>query len=228
MLVWIISRYNRDSVIAWGVLSVVYLGVAIRWSYLIDWTLGMDFLLAGIWSFMTLILAWDIEAKRDLRLAGVAFCGGLVIEWWGTTTNLWHYYTAERPPLWILPAWPVAALAIDRLARILGHTPLSRWAWPVLPAFAVWMTTFLWPAIDVTSSKVIVALMIGTLFLARDLRGDVCIFVAGTLLGVFLEYWGTSRHCWTYYSGEIPPPVAAFAHGFASVAFSRGLSRVSR
>ena len=44
--------------------------------------------------------------------------GGLVIEAWGTQTLLWTYYTAERPPLWIIPAWPIASLTIDRLARL--------------------------------------------------------------------------------------------------------------
>ena len=43
---------------------------------------------------------------------------------------------------------------------------------------------------------------------------------------VFLEYWGTSRGCWTYYTGETPPLIAAIAHGFASVAFARGAAVV--
>jgi hypothetical protein len=47
----------------------------------------------------------------------VGMVGGLVIEAWGTQTNLWHYYTAERPPLWIIPAWPIASLSIDRITR---------------------------------------------------------------------------------------------------------------
>ena len=35
--------------------------------------------------------------------------------------HLWIYYTRERPPLWIIPAWPIASLSIDRLTRLLNH-----------------------------------------------------------------------------------------------------------
>ena len=38
----------------------------------------------------------------------------------------------------------------------------------------------------------------------------------------------TSRYCWTYHTGEIPPPVAVFAHGFAAVAFARALAALER
>lgn len=49
------------------------------------------------------------------------------------------------------------------------------------------------------------------------------LFIAGAALGVFLEYWGTTRFCWTYYTREKPPFEAALAHGFATVAFARGV-----
>jgi len=32
------------------------------------------------------------------------------------------YYTGEAPPLWILPAWPIANLAINRIVRFLRIT----------------------------------------------------------------------------------------------------------
>ena len=51
----------------------------------------------------------------------------------------------------------------------------------------------------------------------------VMFFTAGAAVGIFLEYWGTSRHCWTYWTKEIPPAEAVLAHGFASVAFARGV-----
>jgi uncharacterized membrane protein len=59
--------------------------------------------------------------------------------------------------------------------------------------------------------------------MCRRYRTDVVLFVAGSFLGIFLEYWGTSRHCWNYYTGGIPPVIAVVAHGFASVAFARAL-----
>jgi hypothetical protein len=47
------------------------------------------------------------------------------------------------------------------------------------------------------------------------------IFLMGAALGYFLERWGTSRLCWTYYTRETPPVFAVFAHGMASVSFWR-------
>jgi hypothetical protein len=46
-------------------------------------------------------------------------------------------------------------------------------------------------------------------------------FLAGAVLGIFLEYWGTTRECWTYYTLQKPPLFAVLAHGLASVAFWR-------
>src|SRR5688572_2093207 len=89
-----------------------YMDGRFPWYYYVDW------LLLGIFLFMSL----TIMARADLKVDGltvfVGLCGGLVIESWGTQTNLWHYYTAERPPLWIIPAWPIASLSIDRLTRL--------------------------------------------------------------------------------------------------------------
>lgn len=233
MLAALLSRYDRKSLFAWAGLFVLYVVVLVVWHDLINWTLDMDFLLGCIWGFMTMALAWDIRPRRDITMAGVAFFGGLVIEWWGTTTNIWHYYTAERPPIWILPAWPVAALAIDRISRVLGEFVDAsgrdfriafRWAWLALPVFVLSMMNFSWRGLDQNSTWVIFALMLGVLATMRNARQDVLVFCGGALLGIFLEYWGTSRYCWTYYTEEIPPTVAIVAHGFASVAFVRGVT----
>jgi hypothetical protein len=52
------------------------------------------------------------------------------------------YYTNERPPLWIIPAWPIASLSIDRLYRLLRSkletVPQGVFRtlhWILLPAF---------------------------------------------------------------------------------------------
>ena len=217
--------YDRRSFFALGTLGVVYLTVAIVFNHLIDLDAPADYLLGGIWLFMTATLVWGVDYRRDLKLAFVAFFGGLVIEWWGTTTHLWWYYTKERPPLWILPAWPVAALTIERMALVVNRALPARasllW-WVLLPGFVVWMTFFGWKTHDILSSRVIFLLMVGVLATATDRRKDLAIFLAGGLLGIFLEYWGTSRFCWRYYTREVPPAVATVAHGFASVAFWRG------
>jgi hypothetical protein len=234
--------YDRRSLIALGVLVTTGAAVGYRWSDLVDANGGMDWLLAGTWIVMAALLTWDVNARRDLVLLLVGLCGGGVIEWWGTTSRIWTYFTLERPPLWILPAWPIAALAIDRIARLFDRTllelyrgraePSPRWFsaayWLLVPSFVVSMIAFAWHTLPLTSTLVVIALMIGITLRCSDPRRDVLIFIGGSLLGIFLEYWGTSRQCWTYYTGQVPPPVAAFAHGFASIAFCRGASGVSR
>ena len=47
--------------------------------------------------------------------------------------------------------------------------------------------------------------------------------LAGMVLGYFLEYWGTSRACWTYYTRETPPFLTVMAHGYGQVLFARAL-----
>jgi hypothetical protein len=47
------------------------------------------------------------------------------------------------------------------------------------------------------------------------------VFWAGAGLGYFLELWGTTRACWTYYTYQTPPLFAVMAHGMAAVAFWR-------
>jgi len=223
--VW--SGFTRLSLLP--VLGVVLTAVlvAVGWWDLVDVNDPFDGLLAFLWLFMALLMSWRVRLRRDLLLAFTAVWGGFLIEWWGTTTQLWTYFTRERPPLWIIPAWPVAALATERLAYMLDRAlPRSRlWPWWVLyvsvPLFIVWMCGFMAPSWHVSSSHVVLGIMIGVTIGSRTPRRDVVLFVMGTVLGYGLEYWGTSRHCWTYYTRETPPWVTAFAHGFASVAFFR-------
>ena len=91
----------------------------------------------------------------------------------------------------------------------------------VVPLFVLWMTIFLWPTAHLLASRVVIGLMVLVACFTIDARRDMTLFLAGTTMGVFLEYWGTSRYCWTYYTEQIPPPVAVFAHGFAAIAFAR-------
>src|SRR5512137_1830074 len=84
------------------------------------WWLYMDWLLLAIFAFMSLTIIAHADLRRDALIVFVGTLGGLVIESWGTQTNLWFYYTAERPPLWIIPAWPIASLSIDRLTRLMS------------------------------------------------------------------------------------------------------------
>jgi hypothetical protein len=192
------------------------------WYDLVDW------LLLGIFAFMSITIMARADLKVDGLIVFVGLFGGLVIESWGTQTNLWHYYTAERPPLWIIPAWPIASLSIDRITRALRRFTVKlsnnffRAAyWATFLSFYALMLWFVAPTFDKSytiASLVICALMILT---PPDKRMVLLVFVAGSALGYFLERWGTTRECWIYYTGETPPVFAVFAHGMAAVAFWR-------
>ena len=90
------------------------------------------------------------------------------------------------------------------------------------------MLVFVWPTFG-KSLTVLAALLVGLLILAlRTQPGAVLVFLAGSGLGYFLELWGTTRECWTYYTFEKPPFFAVLAHGMAAVAFWWGLTLYQR
>lgn len=210
------------------------------------WWLYFDWLLVGIFLVMSLLIMAGADLKVDAWIVFVGFVGGLVIEGWGTQTEIWWYYTSERPPMWIIPAWPIASLSIDRIVRLLSRIPsgsrmrespgdalvqggsersphfiyrLSYWI--MFPAFYALLLSFVWPTLD--KSLTIMALILVTFLILTptDHRLAVLTFTAGSGLGYFLEYWGTTRECWTYYTLEKPPLFAVLAHGMAAVAFWR-------
>ena len=209
------------------------------------WWLYFDWLLVGIWLVMSMMIMAGADLKVDVWIIFVGFIGGLVIESWGTQTEIWWYYTAERPPLWIIPAWPIASLSIDRLVRFLRRgiqessvenkpqptklvlpVHFHAWLfkalyWLVFPAFFVLMLAYVWPTLDKSFtilSLILVAILILT---PTDHRLAVLTFTSGSALGYFLELWGTTRQCWTYYTLGTPPLFAVLAHGMAAVAFWR-------
>jgi len=200
---------------------ISYIDGSLPWYYYVDW------LLLGIFLFMSLTIMARADLKADSLSVFVGRCGGLVIESWGTQTNLWHYYTAERPPLWIIPAWPIASLSIDRIVRLLDHLLPKRdalYPWPYWLTFGAFYTLMLWfvaPTID--KSYTVAALIICALMILdpADKRTALLWFAAGSGLGYFLERWGTTRECWTYYTYQTPPLFAVLAHGMAAVAFWR-------
>ncbi len=209
----------------WWPLAVDYLALIDRSQPI--WT-QLDWLLIGIFATMSLLIMAGADLKADSWILFVGLAGGLVIESWGTQTELWTYYTQERPPLWIIPAWPIASLSIDRLVRLLDRlvAPLPGRAWPALywllfPAFLLLLFSFVWPTR--TLSLTVTALLLCILLTASptDHRLATLTFIAGTGLGYFLERWGTTRLCWTYYTRETPPLFAVLAHGMAAVAFWR-------
>jgi hypothetical protein len=231
---WTRASYSLLSVFV----AVILLIVMVWWPMVQDYASSFDshysvwvqcdWLLLGIFTVMSLLIMACANLKTDAWIVLVGMCGGLAIETWGTQTRLWGYFTFERPPLWIIPAWPIASLSIDRLVRMLkwlaARLPASlyrRLYWVIFPGFFVFMVYFVWPTLD-NPFTWMALLGCAVLVLApTDHRMAVLTVLAGTGLGYFLERWGTTRLCWTYYTHQTPPLFAVFAHGLAAVAFWR-------
>jgi len=189
-----------------------------------------DWLLLGNFLVMSLLIMAEANIKLDLPIILIGLAGGLTIESWGTQTLLWTYYTRERPPLWIIPAWPIASLSIDRLYRFLGGWTgrIPGWVFQWLYAaiflgFYLVMWGFVWPTMDQSLTRMALFLCAFLILTPVDRRGMVLTFLAGAGLGYFLERWGTTRQCWIYYTHQTPPLFAVLAHGMAAVAFWRVL-----
>ncbi len=234
--------WTRDSsILLGGFFVTIFLIVYIWWplaeevlSY-IDWNgpwwLYMDWLLLGIFFFMSITIIARANLKTDLLIVFVGICGGLAIESWGTQTNLWHYYTAERPPLWIIPAWPIASLSIDRITRFMNWITerktinlqplISTLYWITFASFLTLMLVFVSPTVGKSYTWLAMILCILLILTPTDHRFALLTFIAGAGLGYFLELWGTTRECWTYYTNQTPPMFAVLAHGMAAVAFWR-------
>ena len=199
------------------------------------WWQYLDWLLLGIFFVMTLLIMGGADLRTDWKIVLVGLAGGLAIEGWGTQTLLWSYYTQERPPLWIIPAWPIASLSIDRLVRLLqlalpGMKPRAeRWLyWLVFGGFFGLMLIFVAPTMDKSLTIASTGLVVFLILTPTDHRLALLTFAAGSGLGYFLELWGTTRLCWTYYTLQTPPFFAVLAHGMAAVAFWRALRVLER
>lgn len=235
-------RWNKTSYyMLSGFLMLLFLIGYVWWPLVVDYLAlfrsdvpiwrQIDWLLIGNFLFMSLMIMANANLKADLPIVIIGLFGGLVIEGWGTQTELWRYYTAERPPLWIIPAWPIASLSIDRLYRVikLGVSKIPErvftWLhWILLPAFYVLMVTFVAPTLDKSLTIMALVLCAFLILTTEDKRGAVLTFIAGSGLGYFLERWGTTRECWIYYTTQAPPLFAVLAHGMAAMAFWRVLN----
>ena len=240
--------WTRDSSILLGgffvtVLLIIYIWwpLAVEYFAYVDWNgpwwRYIDWLLLGIFGFMSITIMTSANIKTDLLIVFVGLCGGLIIESWGTQTNLWHYYTAERPPLWIIPAWPIAALSIDRITRFLNYgvqrlrsLRQSReildsftkiFYWLTFASFLSLMLIFVAPTFDKSYTWISLVICICLILAPTDHRYALLTFIAGSGLGYYLELWGTTRECWMYYTYQTPPLFAVLAHGMAAVAFWR-------
>ena len=239
--------WTRDSTILFSsFLLTIFLIIYIWWPLAQDylkyvdwhgpWWRYMDWLLLEIFAFMSITIITRANLKTDLLIIFVGVCGGLAIEAWGTQTNLWHYYTSERPPLWIIPAWPIASLSIDRITRFMNWMieQVSKWIrstilyslftilyWITFASFLSLMLIFVAPTFDKSYTWLALIVCVLLILTPTNYQHTLFTFIAGSALGYYLELWGTTRECWIYYTNQTPPLFAVLAHGMAAVAFWR-------
>lgn len=234
-----IIQWSRASyVILSGILLLLFL-IGYVWWPLLDEYLSqfnpdvsvwrqIDWLLIGNFLVMNILIMLNADLKRDIPFALIALAGGYIIEAWGTLSGLWTYYTYETPPLWIIPAWPIAALSVYRLYLIakawskkLGEAWISASYWPVFGVFYLFLWRFAWVGLGHPLTWFALALCGLIIITEKDKRSAILILIVGSGLGYFLERWGTSRLCWAYHTGGMPPFITVLSHGMASVAIWR-------
>ncbi|MDF1512382.1 MAG: hypothetical protein P1S60_01100 [Anaerolineae bacterium] len=110
---------------------------------------------------------------------------------------MWNYYTGEAPPLWILPAWPIANLAINRIVHYLRITlprrPRRLWIvlyWIIFPVFLATMLPFVWSTIDKPLTTLATLACVLIVIKPTNHRTAVLTFAGAISLGYFLELWG--------------------------------------
>jgi len=133
---------------------------------------------------------------------------GYLAEAWGTRSGLWTYYTGEKPPLWIIPAWCMGALVIHRLSRqvmkflmeFAGHARTGRLhrAWIIV--FCCVFISFSAEHI-LTPAGISLALLLALALLPLRTRpqNDAAVLFTGTICVIFADLWGTTNNCWTYH-----------------------------
>jgi len=185
----------------------------------------IDWLLIVIFLVMSVLIMINADLRRDIPFLLIGLAGGYIIEAWGTRAGLWTYYTNEKPPLWIIPAWPIAALSVNRLYRIIENVfddEKAAWVnWVYRLTFIVFyvlLLDFVWQTLAHPLTIFSLLVCAAVIFMMKDKRSALMIFMVGSALGYFLERWGTTRLCWTYYNGGTPPFFTVLAHGMASVA----------
>ena len=225
------AGYDKKSLAVIAIIVAIGTASGVVWREYVSLTWAdFDPLLVFCWLLMVALAAWRFSLRRDLPLAVVAFIGGAMIETWGTRSGLWTYFTHESPPLFILPAWPVAALATERITRMIERVPVKLGRAPTralhaaaLIAFCMFLWTWTAPGRAHPTTTIAYVLVVITCLTGRTPREDLLRLVGGSILGALLEYWGTTRFCWTYWDHKTPPLPAVLSHGFATVAFARGV-----
>lgn len=178
--------------------------------------IGEVVLFGGILLATLRLIPARVEPARDGTLAALASIAGYLAEYWGTHTGLWTYYTRERPPLWIVPAWTLGALVIDRLGSRAEQTLGSGWDEKrrcagyrlLLVLFLAVTGAFILPHPSLGAFAGLAALAAALAF-ASDPARDVWPLAAGLACVFFADLWGVTNNCWRYHTQAARGPGGA-------------------
>jgi hypothetical protein len=169
--------------------------------------LGEIVLFAAILAAAWRAIPATARPARDVPVLLLATLAGWAAEAWGTRLGLWRYYTGERPPLWIVPAWPLGAAVVDRLAAAM------RARWGPAPAAAYWCAAaaalatcacFCAPWLGRPAAWAGLAAAAAAVAAGPDAAADFWTLAAGLGAVFFADLWGTTNGCWTYYLAGRP------------------------
>lgn len=172
-------------------------GGAARWK-----VLGEAGLFAAILAAAWRAIPASTRPAHDAAVMLLAFAGGWAVEAWGTRLGIWSYYTGERPPLWIVPAWSVGAALVERL----GEAARARWG--PAPRAAYWAAAAAAFAVCVLTCRPFLAApqawaglaLVGAALAAKPAEADeFWTLTAGFCAVFFADLWGTTNGCWSYY-----------------------------
>lgn len=163
------------------------------------YVLGEMALFAGILVFAWRVIPRAYEPRRDGLILLVAGLAGWLAEFWGTRLGLWTYYTGEMPPLWIVPAWCVGALVIDRLAARARAARVAAWLGPSMALFSLAATSWLSLTGPGGAWRWAGPAVVAFVLIWRRRPEDGPILLAGILSVFFADLWGTTNGCWDYH-----------------------------
>ncbi len=166
--------------------------------------LGEIALFGAILSAAWLWIPATVRPARDARVAALGLLLGWAAEAWGTRSGIWRYYTGETPPLWIVPAWAVGALLVERVAERL---PLARRpGWFNLGASTILFVfmSFTAPWLGRPEGWGAALLVAAALFAGASPKEDWRVLAAGAGCVFFADLWGTTNGCWAYYAHRAP------------------------
>lgn len=189
---------------------------------------GYAILLAALLAFVTWVVARRPRPREDLAIVLFATALGWAAETWGTRTGLWSYYTGERPPLWIVPAWSLGAVVVARVADAIGRVSAPP-AWLLRAHVVIAVATlgvfvaFVRPTWTSPWTALAFGALLATFALRPRPERDVPFLLAGLACVFFADFWGTGSACYRYHEDHVGAPFARTSGVVFGMLFDTGV-----